>query len=181
MAWSTKSKSCSGLEEDFLVYDFQMTVSLFEYQVCESGLFASIDGGAVEGLTYTKNPALNTLTFDLEMHMPCDMDTSLIYDLKVMFCDEDGGVICYGFPFKFACSLDCDDRNLPRSQSPELAKSEIRIFPNPARDILMLDNQAGLDEDATKEIIDQIGRRVHSEKWTNSKTTIDLQNYNSGL
>ena len=68
--------------------------------------------------------------------MPCGINHSETYILKVFFCDNKGDFICIEFNIQFPECHGCPDKNEndPRGRSPEdgHASDKVSIYPNPA-------------------------------------------------
>jgi len=181
ISWLEKTMGCDRAEGDYIVYTFDMIVDLDPYQVCEDGLFGTIDGGGfVLNIDYTE--INNSLDFSLEMHMPCDADLSQVYDLRLYLCNDQGEVICYKFPFRFTCSHDCDKTGKRSSSTGDSEFGNLSIYPNPARDNIYID---GFDLKSTSiyevQFIDQFGRVLSRQNVKSDQVEIQVKDFSSGL
>ena len=106
IGWAAKPMACERTEDGYAVFNFTMTVPNAGYQICEGGLFGTVEGGGYV-VVNSGSTAGATLSFNIDIYMPCNFDPIQTYEVRLYLCDEAGELTCFSFPFNFTCELPC--------------------------------------------------------------------------
>lgn len=164
MEWTVKNMACSGSDGgNLVIFNFAMSVNIGNLQLCNGGLFGTVDGGIVDVITPSPTASGGVLTFNVNMIIPCDSFVSgEVYEMRLYLCTQEGDLECLLFPFRLFCD-DCEEigfRAQPVVDQKGKASSEYWIIPNPATDRINVFT-TGFDPENGK-------RYVYSTSWAAS-------------
>lgn len=184
--WDPKPVDCERSDmEGYAVFDYDMTVNLGPYELCDGELSATLEGG----MAIITNSMIvgNQLSFSAQLLVPENFTQSSTsttgdeYILRIYLCDPLGNIVCYGFPLDLTCN-----RTKPRSTlSGFLNNGEVNLhmYPNPVRETVNLHVVNPTKESDYKvQLMDMNGSLYHSLSLDHAgKTNIDVSAYPSGV
>ncbi len=181
--WNIKDMSCTGEAGGNIVFDFpEMTVNGGEYQLCEEGLFGTVDGGTVVVTSGSVNGIW--LTFDIDILIPAaTFVPGQVYDLRLYLCDFEGEVVCYLFHYQ----LDCPEEGGGEGErgtlkAPVGHNGTFVIAPNPASDRLTVTAQNAAKGMGFQVLVyDHLGRLVEERPVAASRTVFATDSYPPGI
>lgn len=186
LEWSVKNMACSGSDGgNLVIFNFNMSVNVGNLELCNGGLFGTVDGGKVYILTPSPTSSGGVFTFNVDMVIPCDSFVSgEIYNMRLYLCTEEGDLECLLFPFRLFCD-DCTGigfRAEPVLNQKNKTADQYWIVPNPATDRLNIFT-TGRDPEKRQEarLFNQLGRLVKSADLSSDSTEIDVSPYSPGI
>ncbi len=188
-------KSQCVIEDGQIKYSFVMQdlgLLTSGLQACDGEIWSNIeDGTAVVNSASISN---NSISFDIDIFMPCDFDQSqIVHELKIFVCNSAGDMVCLLFPLKLPdCDLPCintgegdgdgNRKKLLDVISIKQGLNAIEIFPNPASNLLNIKYAKHNGEIHTVDVIDPMGRVLISDVQIELDITkLDIGELKSGI
>jgi len=184
----SKAKNCT-VSNGQVTYTVAMTnVWLFGsgYTDCGTGLTTMLDGS--DSITLNNGSITNNgsdLNYSVSITMPCGFDTSQLYELIFIACDGAGNPVCISFNIQFPdCDADCDVRDddgpKGRSAIKDINEDLLQVYPNPARNEVVLSIENATSKQHNVLILDQLGRKVLGTQFLQN-VQLDISKLQSGL
>lgn len=177
--WAPKSAGPCRVEGGMAYFNFSMNLDIPNgYQLCEGGAFGSVDGGMI--MVNHANIANRKFRFDIDIIVPCGFTSGDIYDVRLYFCDSKGNTVCWHFPLILKCEQDCGERNSREViNKRSVNQQSAQIYPNPANNLLYVEYVS--DETYEVQIVDQLGRQVHTIQSNKNQNAISTEHLSSGI
>lgn len=186
--WFPKGMTCTSVDASYVRFDLPaMSIAvpggLSNYQLCDGGLFGTVEGGGIVNVT-SGGPSNNQIQFDIEILIPVSLFVSgQVYNIRLYLCDSEGDPVCLLFPYRLTCSgfQELEERSDGAASAiPEAAGYQ--FWPNPARELLHISGSgAGNGSNRTVRLINQLGSTVRTVQFGGTEATIDLTGLPSGI
>lgn len=180
--WDIKPLLCSKERDNYVEFNFDMSVPHNGYILCEGGLFGTIDGG---GIVEVLNAQIQgtKLNFSLNILMPSNYNPNQIYYLRLYLCNSRGEMVCYLFPFQLVCNLGSFQEPIEiRSAEVGFNSNLFSIIPNPAQTTMTI-HYPDFDPNSVidLEVIDIAGQKILHELLLSNISVVDVSMVTDGV
>lgn len=184
--WDPKPVECTGNNvSGYAEFDYDMTVDLGPYELCDGELSATLEGGMV--LLTNSSIVGNQLSFTAQLLVPgnfAQSSSSVVgdeYILRIYLCDDQRNVVCYGFPLDLRCA-QTSSRSAGNAGVSSSTK-DFLVYPNPVQEIVKFSVGSPTKENLYEaELVDMNGSLYQSISLDHtSEPSIDVSSYPSGV